>query len=80
MRRKGRVVAAAMFRMQNKREVKNPRFKLSILAVWTENMEDVLGSGQLRHGAVDIKTIAVMIMTVGLIAVNAEHRKQCDEL
>ena len=76
----GRHLPSAVFGMYHKRNIEYFRFKLSIFAVWSQYMKNILRCGKILARRMDIKAVPVMIVTVCLISVNGKKRKQRDEL
>ena len=65
--------------MEGQADVQHVGLPEGVGGVRPQQGEDVLRRGQLRTGGVDVEAVALFIV-IGLIAVNAEHRKQGDEL
>ena len=69
-----------MLGVQHQRQVENPGLQIGVLAVGTQDAQDVFRRGQLRQGIVDIQAVAVVIMAVGLVAVDRQQGEQRNEL
>ena len=67
---KGRIVTAAVLHMKNQGDIKKLCLQRCVGTVRAQNVQNVLGSGQLRTGRMHIQTVPVVIMIVCLIAVN----------
>ena len=67
---KGGVVSAAVLHMKNHADIKNSGFQWSIRAVGAKNVQNVFRHGTFRHGLMDEKAVAVVIMAVSLITID----------
>ena len=76
---KGGVVAAAVLGMEGQTDIQHMGLPEGIGGVGPQQGEDILRRGQLRPGGVDIQAAAALVVP-GLIAVDAEHGEQGDEL
>ena len=76
----GGVISAAVLHVKDQHKIQNPGFQLRIVAVGPENVKDILRRGKAGHRGMDEKAVSVMVMAVGLIAVDAQDREKSDEL
>ena len=76
----GGVISAAVLHVKDQHKIQNPGFQLRIFAVGPENVKDILRRGKAGHRGMDEKAVSVMVMAVGLIAVDAQDREKSDEL
>ena len=74
------VVAAAVLCVQHKRDVEHLGFQRGELFIGTQNTQNIFGGGKLRLRLVNVKTFAVVIVAIRLIAVDGKKRKNGDEL
>ena len=77
---KGRVVAAAVFRMKNESQIENFCFKLGIFFIGSQKQENVLGGAQMPVGFVNKQAFFFIIVIVCLIAVDSQYGEQSDKL
>ena len=80
MRGEGGVVASAVLRMEHKGKVENLGFQLRIAAVRAQDAQDVLRCGELWQRVVDEEAFAVVIIIIGMIAVNRQQGEGCNQL
>ena len=73
------VVSAAVLGMEHQRHVEDFGFKLCIFAVVAQHIENVLRSGEVLFWAMDYKSVAVNIVTLGVVAVNHKQGEQRDQ-
>ena len=76
----GGIVSAAVLHVEDHADIQDPRLQRRKLAVRAKDMEDIFRHGAFRERLVDEQAVAVMVMAVGLIAVNGQHRTEADEL
>mgnify|MGYP006990184132 CR=1 FL=1 len=79
MGRKGGVIAAAVFHMDDEGNVQKVCFQRCIRTVRPENMQDILCGGEVGTWLMHIQAVTVMIMIVSLITIYGQKRKQTDE-
>ena len=77
--RKGRVVAAAVFGMDDEADVKQFRFEASIGAVRAEETKDVFGGREAGIRDPHMEAFAAIVVGFGLIAVDGIGRESCDQ-
>ena len=80
VRGKGRVVAAAVLRMQNEAQVEHFRFQSGKFAVVAQHVEDVFRGGKVLLRLVDKEGGVRVIVSVSLLAVYGQKRKLRDQL
>ena len=78
--REGRVVAAAVLHVQQQGNVQHVGLEVGVLLVGTQHLQQVFRRGQARVGAVDVHAAAALIVIVGVVAVDRQHRENADEL
>ena len=78
--REGRVVAAAVLHVQQQCNVQHVGLEVGVLLVGTQHLQQVFRRGQARVGAVDVHAAAALIVIVGVVAVDRQHRENADEL
>ena len=66
--------------MQQQGDVQHVGFQLGVFLVGAQHLQQVLGGGKLRLGAVDVHAAAALIIMVGVVAVDGQHREDADEL
>ena len=76
----GGVVTAAVLGVEDEGQVQDFGLELGILAVRPQDEQNVLRRGEVGLRVVDIQAVAVVIVAVGLVAVDRQKRKQGDEL
>ena len=76
----GGVISSSVLHVQYQSDVQNLCFQLGVRTVRTEDMENVFRCGKLRLRRVDVKTLPVMVMAVGLVGVHGQHGEEGDEL
>ena len=79
MRCEGGVVASAVFHVQHEGGVKNSGFHGCILLVGTKHAQCILCGGQTVIRPVDVHASQIVIMVVGVIAVDGKHREDSDQ-
>ena len=77
--RKGRVVSAAVLHMEDQGRIENPSLQLRIFLIRTKHIKDVFCCGAVRVGAVDVHAPPQIVVIVGMITVNGQHREDADE-
>ena len=75
-----RVVAAAVFSVENEHKIQDPCFKLGELSVGSHEIEDVLGGIVLCNRIVDIEAVMLYIVPARHISVRDEHGESRDKL
>lgn len=80
MRSKGRVVTAAVLRMENERHIEKLRFQMRILAVGTQHIKDIFRCRQLGLRRMDNQAFVLVIIAVRLKAVDRQYREQGNQL
>ncbi len=75
MCRKRRVIAAAVFHMQDQGNVQKLCLKRRIFAVRAQDMKDRFRGGQFGQRLMDKQAFAVMVMAVCLVAVYRKQRE-----
>lgn len=80
MRRKGGIVAAAVLGVQHKCEIENFRFQLRIAAIRAQDAQNIFRCGQLRQRVMDKEALAIVVIIVGVIAVNGQQGEGGDQL
>ena len=60
---KGRVVAAAVFRMKNESQIENFCFKLGIFFIGSQKQENILGGAQMPVGFVNKQAFFFITVT-----------------
>ena len=76
----GGVVSAAVLRVEHQGEVQDLSLQLGILAVRPQAVKDIFRGGKVRLRHMDKQALAVVVMAVGLVAVNRNQREQGDKL
>ena len=76
----GGVVAAAVLRVQHQAQVQNVGLQRGVLAVRSQQGQNVLRGGQVRPGGVDVKAVAVLVVVVGLVGVHRDEREDGNEV
>ena len=74
MRRKGRVVAAAVLGMQNQCRIEYLCLQLCILTVRMQHLKQIFSERKLRLRVPDDKVLPQMIMSVRVVAVHGQKR------
>ena len=80
MRRERRVVAAAMFGVENEREVERLRLQRRVGAGLADEQQQVLGGGLFRIRIANHQGMAAMVVRLGLIGVRRDGRESRDQL
>ena len=76
----GRVVAAAVLRVEHERHVEHAGLQGGVLAVRAQDAQDVLRRRKLWVGRVDIEALPLVVVVVGLVAVDRQQREERDKL
>ena len=76
----GGVVAAAVVRVKNQGNIQHLGLQGGILTVRAQNAQNVLRSGELGVRLVDKQALAVVVVPVGLVAVDGQEGEQGDKL
>ena len=69
------VVTAAVLHMKHKSYIKYAGFKFCVVSVRSEHKQYVFRCGKLFVRTVDIHTVLTVIVVIGLISVNGQHRE-----
>ena len=77
---KGGVVAAAVFHVQQQRNIQYVCFQVGVLLVGAQHLQQVFGGGKFRPRAVDVHAAVALIVVVGVVAVDRQHREHADQL
>ena len=76
---KGGVVSASVLRVKHQADIQHPGFQLCILAVVPHHPQNVFRCGKLRAGIADHQAFPVVVVLVGVIAVNGNQRHGADQ-
>ena len=74
MGRKGRVISAAVLRMNDKRNIEYPCLQLRILPVASQNPKNIFCRRKFRIRITDHKALVVMVMLVSMVRIDRDQR------
>ena len=77
---KGRVITAAMLHMEYQGQIQDSGLKRRIFLIRPEHQKDVLRSGKMFLRIVDIQTLPLIVMSVGLITIYRKHWEHTDKI
>ena len=69
-----------MLHVQKQRYIENMRLQVGIFLVGAQHLQQVFRRGKARVRAVDVHAAAALIIIVGVVAVDRQHREYADEL
>ena len=77
---KGGVVAAAVLGVQQQGHIQHPGLQLGVLHIRPEHPQKVLRRGERGVRAVDIHAAVALIVVIGVVAVDRQHREDAGQL
>ena len=69
-----------MLCMDHQHHVQQMRFFLCVVCVRPDHTQEILRSGQLGHGEMDVQRVAMEIMALHSVGIGNDRREAADEL
>ena len=76
----GRVVAAAVLRVEQQGNIQHAGFQLGIFHIRAQHPQEVFCRGERRIRAVDIHALVVFVVVIGVVAVHRQHGEDACQL
>ena len=80
MGRERRVVASAVFSLDDHQEIEHFNFFFGVFAVWTNQIQEILGDPDTLFRGMDDQRFMIEVMFLGLIGIGSHQRQLGDQI